>query len=225
MSPSPPPSPILCSGGSGGSRRTPRKRRMAGEWATPPTPPMQTMSPYQDAQRRTPPTPPTREHNGAQGIPPGYNGIPPRNHGIQPAGQRPSDLCDVCLSRFCFCPGPDVTGPPLLGPFREPSQTPPPTPADYARVQQMEDTDAQPTGNESFRRVAGARRRRIVEEAQPAPGSATDAHPRLMLRRCPFCGELTMLYERDPEYQPGGYKVCAVDIPPGFGCGYCNVPK
>ena len=89
----------------------------------------------------------------------------------------------------------------------------------------MEDTDAQPTGNESFRRVAGARRRGLAKRAQLPPESDTDAHPRLMLRHCPFCGALTRVCERDPEYQPGGYKVRAVDVPPGIGCGYCNVPK
>ena len=87
------------------------------------------------------------------------------------------------------------------------------------------ESDGQPTDDLSFRSVAGALRRRFAEEAQLPPESDTDAHPRLMLRHCPFCGALTTVYERDPEYQPDGYKVRAVDVPPGIGCGYCNVPK
>ena len=89
-------------------------------------------------------------------------------------------------------------------------------------VQQMEDTDAQPTGNESFLRVAGARRRGLAKRSQPDPESDSDAHPSLMLRPCPFCGALTRVYERDPDYQPCGYKMRAVDVPLGIGCVYCN---
>jgi len=89
----------------------------------------------------------------------------------------------------------------------------------------MEDTDAQPTDDLSFQSVAGALRRGLAKRAQPDPESDSDAHPRLMLRKCPYCGALTKVYERDPEYQPGGYKVRAVDVPLGIGCGYCNDRK